>query len=121
MAEPRPDDAPKNTTDNSGTKSVLVCLGERKREVSFACHSSYQELEALSVAVRDVYSDVLKGEEDLIFQVKGKEWNGEFIDICGPVPDRAVLLYWWLLLALRKWSVKNNCIRLALSCYFPTV
>ena len=81
------------TTNNSGTKSVLVCLGERKREVSFTCHSSYQEgLEALGIAVRDVYSDVLKGEEDLIFQFKREEWNGEFTDLCGPVPDQAVLL-----------------------------
>ena len=34
---------------------------------------------------------MLKGEEDLIFQVKREEWDGEFTDICGPVPDRAVI------------------------------
>ena len=46
----------------------------------------------LGVAVREVHSDVLKGEEELIFQVKREEWDGEFTDLCGPVPDRAVLL-----------------------------
>ena len=82
------------TSDNSGSsplKSVLVCLAERKREVSFTCQGN--ELEALSVAVCEVYSDVLKGDENLIFQVKREEWSGEFTDlVCDPVPDRAVLM-----------------------------
>ena len=79
------------TSYNSGSsplKSVFVCLAERKREVSFTCQGN--ELEALSVAVREVYSDVLKGDENLIFQVKREEWSGDLV--CDPVPDRAVLM-----------------------------
>ena len=75
------------------TKSVLVCLGERKRDVSFTCNGSYQdELKALDAVTREVYSDVLKGGEDILFQVKREEWGGEFTDISAPVPDRAVLM-----------------------------
>jgi hypothetical protein len=94
MAKSQPGDVSMNTIDNSATKSVLVCFGERKREVSFTYQaSSHQEqLEAVGVAVREVYSDVLKGEEELILQDKREEWDGEFTDLCGPVPDRAVLL-----------------------------
>ena len=66
----------------------------KEKGISFTYQgSSYQEqLEALGVAVGEVYSDVLKGEEEIIFQVKREEWDGEFTDLCGPVPDRAVLL-----------------------------
>ena len=62
----------------------------------------------LGVAVREVHSDVLKGEEELIFQVKREEWDGEFTDLCGPVTDRAVLLA-----VVAGPRVNNHCIRLA--------
>ena len=42
---------PTNTTTETATKSVLVCVGERKREVSFSYQGSYvDEMKALGVA-----------------------------------------------------------------------
>lgn len=59
-------------------KSVLVCLGERKREVSLASGNKTKELKTLRAAVRGVYSDMLHGNETIIFQLKREEWGGEF-------------------------------------------
>ena len=78
-------------TDSERKKSVLVCLGERKREVSFV--TGHGELETFTTAVRKVYSDVLvQGDETVVFQLKREEWGGEFTDLEGEtVPDRAVI------------------------------
>ena len=70
-------------------KTALVCLGDRKREVEFAEGSN----EAFNSAVFDAYSDVLVGNEKIVFQLKREDWAGEFIDMVAgsPVPDRSVL------------------------------
>ena len=73
-------------------KTVLLCLGDRKREVAFA---SKDGREALTRAVREVFNDVLSDDDDsdgqLLLEIKNEEWNGEFVDLVSEVPDRSVL------------------------------
>ena len=80
-------------------KKVLVCLGERRREVSFAAGNEKEDggdVKALLDATGEVFADVLtstsQGErEKLILQMKSEDWDGEFVDAEGEIPDKAVL------------------------------
>ena len=73
-------------------KEVLVCLGERKRGVSFASGDPDEEREALLQAIVEAFVDV-KIRDDLVLQLKSEEWGGEFVDLKAnqEIPDRAVL------------------------------
>ena len=65
-------------------KSVLVCLNENKREVSFPEGLSVEEEKKEFLdAVHSVFSDLLPASPPapLTVQVKSEEWDGEFIDI----------------------------------------
>ena len=71
-------------------KKVLVCLGDRKREVIFTAD--------IMGAVRSSFSDVLLAAHDgrpakFILQLKNEEWGGDFLDVAdeSEVPDRSVL------------------------------
>lgn len=86
MDTPTPSAANAKLTD----KKVLVCLGERKREVVFA--DDGEDMKPLLDAIRDVFSDVLgDNSNELILQVKHEEWSGKFVDLTGRVPDRSGL------------------------------
>ena len=71
-------------------KKVLVCLGDRKREVIFTTD--------IMGAVRSSFSDILPAAHDgrpakFILQLKNEEWGGDFLDVAdeSEVPDRSVL------------------------------
>ncbi len=59
-------------------KSVLVCLGDRKREVSLS-----REWKAFMEALHCTFADVLPGSSSgkLIVQIKSRNWEGEFVDL----------------------------------------
>ncbi len=71
---------------DTGSKAVLVCLGERKREVCFRANSTEEEeWKAFMDAVRCTFADVLPGSSsgssgNLIVQLKNENWEGEFVD-----------------------------------------
>ncbi len=80
------------------TKTVLVCLGERKREVSFEFSSDNiedSEVKALLTQLGEVFSDVLSADkirlDQLVLQYKNEDWNGEFIDAMGPICNKSVI------------------------------
>ena len=61
-------------------KTVLVCLGEHKREVKFSVTGT--EKKELEEAVFDVFADVLDRDgTSLLCQVKSEGWAGEFVDL----------------------------------------
>ncbi len=76
----------------SSEKQVLVCLGERKRGISFL--SGALEKKAFLDAVRETYKDVCSFDSgDIVLQKKCESWGGEFVDLGADdlIPDRAVL------------------------------
>lgn len=81
----------------SRVKKVLVCFGERKREVIFASETETAggDVKAVLEAVGEVFADIFDSSDnptrDLILQVKNEAWNGEFLDVKGEIPDGAVL------------------------------
>lgn len=84
--------------DHSITKTVLVCLGERKREVTFCSRNDENDRKTLLEETLKVYGDVLgstsSGQNpDLNLQLKREEWEGQFVDIVGmkSIPDKSVL------------------------------
>ena len=77
-------------------KKVLVCFGERKREVTFTSATEKDgDVKAVMEAVSEVFADVLDSSDnptrDLILQIKNEAWNGEFLDVKGEIPDGTVL------------------------------
>ena len=65
---------------SSSFKTVLVCLGEHKREVKVSVAGT--ERKQLEEAVCDVFSDVLDQRgTSLLFQVKSEGWAGEYVDL----------------------------------------
>ena len=75
-------------------KTVLVCLGERKREVRFKAEGA-SDLEELLKSISEVFEDVFTQERisasQLIISVKNEDWNGEFLDATGDIPDKSVV------------------------------
>ena len=71
-------------------KEVLVALGERKRPVTFqsSCDPS-KEKELLLMAIRNVFSDILKRKEEdhmvllVRTRVRSERWNGELVELHG--------------------------------------
>ncbi len=85
-----------NTSTTTGeVKNVLVCIGERKRAVSFPVQTSPKaELQALLTAIANVFEDVIpKATAHLALQLKNEKWGGEFLDVVegGVIPDKSVL------------------------------
>ncbi len=71
--------------DTTSTKTVLVCLGERKRSISFPSSNPYLERLTLIEGIQNTFSDVLAGPSTgsptFFLQVKSEEWDGEFLDL----------------------------------------
>ena len=83
---------------SSSSKSVLVCLGESRRPVSFRRgDTAATERKALVLSVASAFEDVFDAEppspSNLLLQLKSEEWGGEFVDLKSdePIPDRSVL------------------------------
>ena len=80
-----------------GTKSVLVCLGEHKRPVTFAASSDASlEKKDLQKAIAVAFEDVIGKSADpgsLLIQLKNEGWAGEFVDVSegAPIPDSSVV------------------------------
>ena len=76
-------------------KKVLLCLGKRKRAVSFNSDESESDKSVLTKKVREEFSDILeKDQTEIIIQVKkfNEEWN-DWVDLKDnvDVPDKSVL------------------------------
>ena len=80
-------------------KTVLVCLGERKREVTFLSEASDSPAnpdgKRCLKETCAVYSDILSEDdkEYLVLQHKSEHWNGEFVDVTNSasILDKSVL------------------------------
>ena len=81
------------------SKTILACLGERKRPISIPHDAS---VKAMKLAVVAEYSDVLQRSssctdesiaQSLILQMKAEDWDGVFIDVSDGVviPDKTVV------------------------------
>lgn len=66
-----------------GSKVVLVCIGEHKREVRFKADDVVEnERKNIEQAIAVVFSDVVDVEnKSLLLQVKNEGWNGEYVDL----------------------------------------
>lgn len=74
-------------------KKVLLCLGKRKRAVSFTKTPSETDKSALTKKIREEFSDILDEDSaDIIIQVKDEGWN-QWVDLKdeGSVQDQSVL------------------------------
>ena len=73
-------------------KTVLVCVGGRKRTVSFSCGEESDRVRLL-VAANAVYQGVAVFDGKTIVQMKSEEWSGEFIDVedTDVIPDKAIV------------------------------
>ena len=80
-------------------KSVLVCVGERKRPVTLANDSSVNELK---LAIVREYQNILPRSSSstdqsvadrLVLQIKSEDWGGIFVDLKDEddYPDKSVL------------------------------
>ena len=70
-------------------KKVLVCFGERKREVSFSSEGGNGELlKQTQLVFRDIDQN-----KNLVLQLKSEEWDGLFLDVTDnvSVADKSVL------------------------------
>lgn len=73
--------------EDTRIKTVLVCVGERRRPVQFS--GSNQQL---CTAVRKAFTDVITPTDGVFLQIKDETWGGMFIDLVDQdVPDRSVL------------------------------
>ena len=74
--------------EGSSTKTVLVCVGERRRVVTVCGGKA-----ALAAAAKAVFRDVIPLGEELIFQIQSDEWGGLFIDLLpdDDIPDKCVI------------------------------
>lgn len=78
----------RNTTQQIG-KKVLICLGDRKRELSFNGNNW-----ELNRQAKLLFSDVLSSQEhEMILQLKSEDWDGQFLDINEQtiIHDKSVL------------------------------
>jgi hypothetical protein len=74
----------------STTRTVLVCIGERKRPVEISQNEKRKLFDVFKVAFADVLEE--KPIAKPVIQLKSEEWNGQFVDFRGDsLPDRAVV------------------------------
>lgn len=70
------------------TKTVLVCVGERRRPVTLSSSASLSDLET---SIRSAFADVLNLSTSIVLQVKDEAW-GLFIDLQNDeFPDRSIV------------------------------
>lgn len=63
--------------DGANDKFVLVCVGERKRGVSFLDNEKVEEeRKALLASIRETYKDVTKFDDNniIVLQIKSMVW-----------------------------------------------
>ena len=58
------------------TKTVLVNMGENTRVVTFATSSDVDDAEALAVAIKTTFADILLPNQTFFMQIKSEEWAG---------------------------------------------
>ena len=86
-------------TGTMSIKSVLVCVGERKRPVTLANDSSVNELK---LAIVREYQNILPRSSSstdqsvadrLVLQIKSEDWGGVFVDLKDEddYPDKSVV------------------------------
>ena len=63
-------------SDDHTEKTVLICLGERKRQLTF-CGDN----EELCRRVKILFSDVVPKDKSVILQLKHEDWEGQFMDV----------------------------------------
>ena len=76
----------------STTRTVLVCIGERKRPVVIN-HDQNKKSQWFDL-IKAAFADVLKEKpiRKPVIQLKSEEWHGQFLDFQGDsLPDRAVV------------------------------
>ena len=61
--------------ENPGTKTVLVNVGDNTRVVTFPTSSESLDSEALAVAIKATFSDILLPRQAFLLQIKCKEWS----------------------------------------------
>lgn len=74
-------------------KKVLLCLGKRKRAVSFNSDKSESDKSVLTKKVREEFGDILEEDQtEIIIQVKDEEWN-DWVDLKdgADVPEKSVI------------------------------
>ncbi len=64
-------------------KTVLVCLGEHRRAVTFTSNGRKGDAKALLEAAGRVFSDILDLQDDkqVLLQTQSHIWSGKFVDI----------------------------------------
>lgn len=73
-------------------KKVLVSVGENRRIVSFSSTPASTDVEVLSKAIKEMFGDVLKSDQEFFIQVKNEEWGGFFLDVLDQeIFDKAVI------------------------------
>ena len=82
-------------SNQSQTKTVLVCFGEHKRQVSFPINESADlEKKSFVEAVHFEFTDVLPSPSPpLIIQLKNERWDGHFVDLSNKaiIPQHSVV------------------------------
>ena len=77
---------------DSAEKTVLVTVKENRRIVSFSSEPGSTDADVLSKAVKEVFGDVLKLNQDFFIQVKKEQWSGMFIDVLDEdIVDKAIV------------------------------
>jgi len=76
-------------------KTVLVSMGDNNRVVAFGRTSDVRPVdsEALTLAIKAAFSDVLLPGQTFFLQIKSEEWGGVFVDILqqAEIPDKSMI------------------------------
>ena len=71
-------------------KQALVCLGDRKRSITFL--TGVDEKESMLEAIREVFKDVVTLNNNFLIQLKNEKWGGEFLDLAEEtIQDQSIL------------------------------
>ena len=73
--------APPCNEEPTPAKSVLVCVGHRKRPVSFTSGEGGGDRVRLLVAANEIFKGLAVFDAKTVIQIKSEEWRGEFIDV----------------------------------------
>lgn len=73
------------------SKTILVCVGERKRPVVINVDEKRSFFDIASAAFADVFEE--KPIKKPVIQIKSEQWKGEFVDFQDgcQIPDKSVV------------------------------